>query len=140
MAFKLILALAIKNRLKTTDVFNQYVDIATLGTIADVVPLLGENRVIVDKGLKILHNPKRIGIRAIMEVAGVLDKPLNASTIAFSIAPRLNAAGRLGSAATAVELLLTNDESRARELALLLDTENKERQQTERKYLTRHWN
>ena len=67
-----------------------------------------------------------------MEVAGVLDKPLSASTIAFSIAPRLNAAGRLGSAATAVELLLTNDESRARELALLLDTENKERQQTER--------
>ena len=132
MAFKLILALAIKNGLKTTDVFNQYVDIATLGTIADVVPLLGENRVIVDKGLKILHNPKRIGIRAIMEVAGVLDKPLNTSTIAFSIAPRLNAAGRLGSAATAVELLLTNDESRARELALLLDTENKERQQTER--------
>ena len=57
---------------------------------------------------------------------------LSASTIAFSIAPRLNAAGRLGSAATAVELLLTNDESRARELALLLDTENKERQQTER--------
>lgn len=52
MAFKLILALAIKNGLKTTDVFNQYVDIATLGTIADVVPLLGENRVIVDKGLK----------------------------------------------------------------------------------------
>ena len=132
VAFKLILALAIKNGLKTTDVFNQYVDIATLGTIADVVPLLGENRVIVDKGLKILHNPKRIGIRAVMEVAGVLDKPLSASTIAFSIAPRLNAAGRLGSAATAVELLLTNDESRARELALLLDTENKERQQTER--------
>ena len=98
----------------------------------NVVPLLGENRVIVDKGLKILHNPKRIGIRAVMEVAGVLDKPLSASTIAFSIAPRLNAAGRLGSAATAVELLLTNDESRARELALLLDTENKERQQTER--------
>lgn len=86
----------------------------------------------MDKGLKILHNPKRIGIRAVMEVAGVLDKPLSASTIAFSIAPRLNAAGRLGSAATAVELLLTNDESRARELALLLDTENKERQQTER--------
>ena len=80
-----------------------------------------------------MHNPKkRIGIRAVMEVAGVLDKPLSASTIAFSIAPRLNAAGRLGSAATAVELLLTNDESRARELALLLDTENKERQQTER--------
>ena len=76
------MALAIKNGLKTTDVFNQYVDIATLGTIADVVPLLGENRVIVDKGLKILHNPKRIGIRAVMEVAGVLDKPLSASTIA----------------------------------------------------------
>ncbi|MBQ8301448.1 MAG: single-stranded-DNA-specific exonuclease RecJ [Clostridia bacterium] len=132
VAFKLILALAMENGMSTKEVFAKYVDIATLGTIADVVPLLGENRIITDKGLKVLQNPRRIGLRALMEVAGVLGKPMNASTIAFAIAPRLNAAGRLGTATTAVELLLTKDENRAREIALNLDSENKERQLTER--------
>ncbi len=132
VSFKFILALAIAKGLHTKDVFAEYVDIATLGTIADVVPLLGENRIIVDKGLKILQNPRRKGLRAIMEIAGVLEKPVTASTIAFSIAPRLNAAGRLGTATTAVELLLTKDDNRAREIALALDAENKERQMTEK--------
>lgn len=132
VAFKLILALAMENGLSTKEVFAKYVDIATLGTIADVVPLLGENRIITDKGLKVLQNPRRMGLRAIMEVAGVMGKPINASTVAFAIAPRLNAAGRLGTATTAVELLLTKDENRAREIALDLDNENKERQLTER--------
>ena len=132
VAFKLILALAMENGMNTKDVFAKYVDIATLGTIADVVPLVGENRIIADKGLKVLQNPRRAGLRAIMEVAGVLGKSINASTIAFAIAPRLNAAGRLGTATTAVELLLTKDENRAREIALILDEENKERQLTEK--------
>ena len=118
--------------MNTKDVFAKYVDLATLGTIADVVPLVGENRIIADKGLKVLQNPRRAGLRAIMEVAGVLGKSINASTIAFAIAPRLNAAGRLGTATTAVELLLTKDENRAREIALALDEENKERQLTEK--------
>lgn len=132
VAFKLILALAMENGMNTKDVFAKYVDLATLGTIADVVPLVGENRIIADKGLKVLQNPRRAGLRAIMEVAGVLGKSINASTIAFAIAPRLNAAGRLGTATTAVELLLTKDENRAREIALALDEENKERQLTEK--------
>lgn len=131
VTFKLILALAIELKMNTKEVFNRYADIAALGTIADVVPLQGENRIIVDKGLKLLQNPKRKGLRAIMEVAGVLDKSVTSSTIAFTIAPRLNAAGRLGTATTAVELLLTKDESRAREIALSLNEENKLRQQTE---------
>lgn len=135
VAFKLILALAMKLGMKTSDIFNKYVDIAALGTIADVVPLLGENRIIVDKGLKAMQNPKRPGIKAIMEVAGALRKGINASTIAFAIAPRLNAAGRLGTATTAVELLLTKDEERAREIAADLDAENKERQLTEQNIL-----
>lgn len=135
VAFKLILALAMKLGMKTSDVFNKYVDIAALGTIADVVPLLGENRIIVDKGLKAMQNPQRPGIKAIMEVAGALQKGINASTIAFAIAPRLNAAGRLGTATTAVELLLTKDEERAREIASDLDAENKERQLTEQNIL-----
>lgn len=133
VAFKLILALAIENKMNTKEVFAKYVDIATIGTIADVVPLVGENRIITDKGLKVLQNPRRVGLRALMEVAGVLSKPITASTIAFALAPRLNAAGRLGTATTAVELLLTKDENRAREIALDLDNENKERQLTERR-------
>lgn len=132
VAFKLTLALAVSRRLNTNEIFARYIDFAALGTVADVVPLLGENRIIVDKGLSALQNPKRAGLRAIMEVAGVSGKPVTASTIAFAIAPRLNAAGRVGTATTAVELLLTKDENRAREIALDLDAENKERQQTEK--------
>ena len=132
VAFKLVLALAVSRSMNTKEVFEGYIDLAALGTVADVVPLQGENRIIVDKGLTALKNPTRIGIRAIMEVAGVMDKPVTAQTIAFAIAPRLNAAGRLGTATTAVELLLTKDEVRAREIALDLDAENKERQQTEK--------
>lgn len=132
VAFKLVLALSMENGLNTKETFNKYVDLAALGTVADVVALLGENRTIVDKGLTALENPKRVGLQAIMEVAGVLDKPISASTIAFAIAPRLNAAGRLGTATTAVELLLTTNADRAKEIALSLDAENRERQVTER--------
>ncbi|MCI8980522.1 MAG: single-stranded-DNA-specific exonuclease RecJ, partial [Clostridia bacterium] len=93
VAFKLILALAVKNKLNTTEIFKKYADVAALGTVADVVPLLGENRIIVDKGLKLMQNPARAGLRAIMEVADVLGKKVTSSTIAYAIAPRLNAAG-----------------------------------------------
>lgn len=133
VAFKLVLSLAIALGMNTTECFNRYVDIVAIGTIADVVPLLDENRIIVDKGIKALCRPTRPGIRAIIEVAGAANRPINASTIAFAIAPRLNAAGRLGSAKTAVELLLTRDENEARKIALELDAENKERQATEQK-------
>lgn len=136
VAFKLVLALAIALGLNTNECFKRYIDIVTIGTIADVVPLLGENRIMVDKGLKLLQNPVRPGIRAIIEVAGAANRPMNASTIAFAIAPRLNAAGRLGSAKTAVELLLTKDENEARKIALELDAENKERQETEHQIYT----
>ncbi|MGN0150184.1 MAG: single-stranded-DNA-specific exonuclease RecJ [Clostridia bacterium] len=133
VAFKLVLALAIALGLNTTECFNKYIDIVTLGTIADVVPLLDENRIIVDKGIKAMKRPMRPGIRAIMEIAGASSRPLNASTVAFAIAPRLNAAGRLGSAKTAVELLLTKDKNEARRIAIELNEENKERQLTEQK-------
>ncbi len=132
VAFKLILALAMERGMDTKEVFCKYADIAALGTVADVVPLLGENRIIVDKGIKLLRNPKRPGLSAIKEVAGISGGDITSSNIAFAIAPRLNAAGRLGTATTAVELLLTNDADRAREIALALDAENKERQLTEK--------
>ena len=131
VAFKLALALAIKLGLDTGKTFDEYVDLAAVGTIADVVPLRDENRIIVDKGLRLLQNPKRPGLRELLAVAGMADKQVNASTIAFSIAPRLNAAGRLGTAVTAVELLLTRDENNAIRIARELDKENRERQDTE---------
>ena len=131
VAFKLVLALAIRLGLNTNECFNRYIDLAAIGTIADVVDLRGENRIIVDKGLKAVENTKRAGIRAIMEISGADKKPLSAGTVAFAIAPRLNAAGRLGTATTAVELLLSKDIDEARRIALSLDEENKQRQLTE---------
>lgn len=131
VAFKLILALAMKLGLNTSEYFDRYVDLAAIGTIADVVPLVNENRVIVEKGLNALQTPHRPGINALLEAAGVADKKINAGTVAFALAPRLNAAGRLGTAVTAVELLLTKDTEKAREIAAELDRENKDRQNTE---------
>ncbi len=131
VAFKLMLAVVMELGLNTTEYFKKYVEIATIGTIADVVPLIDENRTIVSKGLQALQHPSLPGLRAITEVAGVADKPLDSSGVAFAIAPRMNAAGRLGTAKTAVELLLTRDENKAREIALQLDAENKERQAME---------
>lgn len=133
VAFKLMLAVVMKLGLNTGEYFNKYVDIAAIGTIADVVPLVDENRVIVSKGLELLQEPKRPGLRKLFEVAGVADKKVTASTIAFSLAPRLNAAGRLGTAVTSVELLLTHNEGKALEIAAELDRENRERQETEQK-------
>lgn len=131
VAFKLVLALAMKMGIKTGDVFDRYVDLATVGTIADVVPLVNENRIIVDKGLKMMQEPKRPGIRELLKVAGMSGKAVTSATIAFSVAPRLNAAGRLGTAVTAVELMLTKEDDKAREIAKSLNEENKLRQETE---------
>ena len=131
VAFKLILALTMALKESTNECFSKYVDIVAIGTIADVVSLTGENRIIVDRGLISLKNTQRPGLIAIKEVSGADQKPINATVVAFAIAPRLNAAGRLGTATTAVELLLTKDIDRAREIAAELDNENRERQETE---------
>lgn len=131
VAFKLALAVSMKMGIKASETFDKYCDLAAIGTIADVVPLVDENRIIVAKGLSKLAEPKRPGLRELFKIAGISGKPINASTIAFAVAPRMNAAGRLGTAKTAVELLLTNDDIRAEEIAAELDRENKERQETE---------
>ncbi len=131
VAFKLVLALAMRLGHDTGKVFDDYVDLAAIGTIADVVPLISENRVIVEKGLEALQNPVRCGIRALLEVSGVAEKKVTASTVAFALSPRLNAAGRLSTASTAVELLLTDNESDAKKIAAELDYANKDRQATE---------
>jgi single-stranded-DNA-specific exonuclease len=104
--------------------------VACLGTIADVAPLTGENRVIAALGLRALGEPRSEGLRALIESAG-LRPPLRAADVGFRLGPRLNAAGRLGAADPALELLLTRDRERARELAAGLEQANRERQELE---------
>lgn len=106
----------------------EYADIATIGTIADVAPLLGENRALVNEGLARLAKSNWPGLRAAITQAKLSDLP-TARDVAFIIAPRLNAAGRLGEADIGLELIMTGSERRARELAVYLDTRNNERRQ-----------
>ncbi len=106
---------------------------ATLGTIADVVPLLDENRILVRHGLVGLKERPTIGLKCLMQVMEVNDgRPLKSTDVGFGIGPRINAAGRLGQARLAVELLTTRDANRADELARYLDELNGTRQSLER--------
>ena len=111
-----------------------YLDLVALGTVADLVPLTGENRIMARHGLSMLEQTQRPGLRALMEVAGV--KPqhgINPVDISFRLGPRINASGRLADAALSVELLLSEDEAFCRETAQQLDAFNRERQDIERK-------
>jgi len=110
------------------------IGLAAIGTIADVVPLLGENRVLVHYGLGSLKERGTRGLKSLLEIANLGEKPtLQAEDIAFGIAPRINAAGRLGQARLAVELLTTENPERAIALARYLDELNRNRQTVERK-------
>lgn len=132
VAFKLALAVAKHMNKNTTAVFKAYAELAAVGTIADVVSVLDENRIIIERGLDVMRSGKgNPGIRALLEVSGASDKPIDSSTVAFSIAPRINAAGRLGSVDTAAKLLLCESVEEAREYAMLLDNSNKERRRAE---------
>jgi single-stranded-DNA-specific exonuclease len=110
-------------------------DLVALATVADVVPLLGENRALVKKGLRALAATARPGLRALMSVAGVEPQLVKEHAIAFVLAPRINAAGRLYRADAALELLLTEDEARALQIARELDAINAERQAVETRIL-----
>ncbi|MBC7764871.1 MAG: single-stranded-DNA-specific exonuclease RecJ [Hyphomonadaceae bacterium] len=118
------------------DIASEYLEIACLGTIADVVPLRGENRQIVRAGLKLIQNSERVGIRALLEVAGLTGKTISASTISFTLAPRINAAGRIGSAMHAVLLFLVEELEEALEIATYLNNENINRQGAEAEIFT----
>jgi single-stranded-DNA-specific exonuclease len=110
----------------------EFVDLAAIGVIADVAPMIGENRIIARAGLERMANTTNVGLRALMNVAS-LTPPLRAYDVAFRLAPRLNAAGRLADATDALDLLLTDGEEEARRLALYLDQKNRERQQIQEK-------
>ncbi len=110
-----------------------HLDLVALGTIADLVPLVGENRILARHGLRILEQTQRAGLRALMEVAGV--RPENGITptdISFRLGPRINASGRLADAALSVELLLSDDVAFCQEMSRQLDAFNRERQDIER--------
>lgn len=126
IAFKLAGALLEKSGQGTFA--NELLDIVSIGTVADVVPLLDENRIIVKNGLRKIENTKNEGIKALLEVCGLSGKKLNAYNVAFMVAPRINAAGRIADAGECVELLLTEDAARAMEIARKLDSDNRERQ------------
>ena len=111
------------------EVPQELLDLAALGTVADLVPLVDENRVLVSLGLQILAQTDRLGLVNLMQGAGIDPSRLTEQSIGFGIAPRLNALGRLDDAAPAVELLTTLDDQRASELAQLTEKQNKYRQQ-----------
>ena len=106
-------------------------DLAALATVADIVPLKGENRIIVREGLRRMETTSRPGLKALIAAAGI-EPPLNADHIAFRLGPRLNAAGRLGDARLGVHLLLTPDPAKAEYIAGLLEQANRTRQNLER--------
>lgn len=109
----------------------EYLDLVCLGTIADIVPLQGENRILVKHGLAKMARLERPGLQALCRAAGVKQDSLGTREVGYILAPRLNAAGRLGDAGTAVELLLSKDIEQAQELASLLVRDNQARQELE---------
>lgn len=111
--------------------WTRYLDLACLGTVADIVPLTGENRIIVKYGLSALAATTSPGITALMEVSGIKADSLGTREVGFALAPRLNAAGRVGDAGRAVRLFLTGDAAEASELAAVLDRGNQDRQRIE---------
>lgn len=127
VAFKLACALEGNSR----RCLRRYADLVAVGTVADMMPLVGENRYIIRVGLDKLREQPRPGLWSLIEEAGAAEKPLNAATIGFTMAPRINAAGRLGRCGAAVELLLETDAGRCRRLAADLCEMNRDRQSIE---------
>lgn len=129
VAFKLVCALSDKT---TDELLDLYSDLVTIGTIGDIVSLTGENRAIVKHGLKILNKTTRPGVKALKQIAGVDGKEINASTVAFSLVPRINAIGRISSAEEAFRLLISEEEGNALFYAQTVDSSNVTRQDVEK--------
>lgn len=131
VAFKLVEALSDGDE----EVINEYADLVSIGTIGDVVPLRSENRAFVKCGMEKINASVRPGIAALREVTGMMSHDMTSSNIAFTIVPRINAAGRMGSADRAIKLLLSEDGEEARLLAEEVNEANILRQQTELKII-----
>lgn len=131
MVFKLGHALLKRRRNPALDL-KDWLDVVAMGTVADLVPLTGENRILVRKGLQQLAQSRHAGVAALKDVAGVNSTP-EAYDIGFKLGPRLNAAGRLDTAQVSLDLLMTTDSGKARRLAEELDGQNRNRQNLEQR-------
>jgi single-stranded-DNA-specific exonuclease len=134
IAFKLVQALAPALGLPANLPFH-FLDLVALATVADVVPLQGENRILVKHGLKVLSASRWPGIRALIDVTGLAGKEVRARHVGFVLGPRLNAAGRVGDATDGLRLLLTDDPAEAATLAQRLESMNVERQALDQRIL-----
>ncbi len=129
VAFKLVCAL--EGDIEGVDTLARYADLAAIGTIADVVPLCGENRIIARAGLQKMEESENPGICALLAAAGLAEKALGAESVSFGLAPRLNAASRMGNCDDSVALMLCDDPQQAAVLAERVDAANRERKQLE---------
>lgn len=127
LAFKLASALNDNQR----DVFNRYADLIALGTVGDLVPLTGENRILAKHGLAAFAQTERLGLKALLEVCGLADRQINGGHIGYILGPRINASGRLGSPEDSLSLLLADTQKQAQELAQGLNRGNRLRQKIE---------
>ena len=135
VAFKLLQALF--HSVGREGQLNELLDLVAMGTIADMVPLLGENRFLATQGLKVANETPRLGIRELMTKAGLTSGDLSSEVISWVIAPRLNAAGRLAHAMTSYRLLMTDSIQEAQELSTWLEEKNTERRRLTDKVLNR---
>lgn len=134
VAFKLVQALA-EGRGVPLDALLPDLDLVALATVADLVPLTGENRILVRYGLRALEQTERPGLRALMEVVELPPGPLEAGQVGFRLAPRINALGRLDEPSVALDLLLTDDPDEARRLAQRAEEVNRQRREEDRRTL-----
>ncbi len=130
VTFKVITALVKRLNMRDYD-YLKYLDIVAVGTIADIVPLVGENRVITANGLKLLNQTKNYGLKALIKVAGITN--IDSDSVSFGLAPRINASGRMADASVAVKMLLSESGMEAFNFAKVLDDQNTLRQEVERK-------
>ena len=135
VAYKMLQGLYRHLSLDETDL-QENLDLVALGTLADIVPLTGENRILAKFGLEKLRTSSKAGIRALLEVIGLTGKPLDSGQIVFVLGPRINAAGRIGEAAAALKLLITENQDEAFAIAKTLDQENKKRKEIDNQILT----
>jgi len=126
VAFKVIQAFS--QKLQMSDQLSGILDLVVLGTVADIVPLFGDNRIFVKEGLKLLASTERKGLRALIDISGIKEENITTQELAFGLSPRINAAGRMGDSVLALELLLTASIQRAGELAKILNRTNQQRQ------------
>jgi single-stranded-DNA-specific exonuclease len=133
VAYKLLIAIYRHLGIDSHENILKYMDLVAVGTIADIVPLTDENRVFASIGLQHLIDKKNKGLNALTQISNLNQKNLDTTDIVFGIAPRINAAGRMGSAAVAVELLISTEEDKSMELAEVIERQNSLRQQEDQK-------